>query len=121
MGNFMNMKYEDNINVGNIFNNIPGMAGRDFNFGNIGIKIHTFPTDIFELNQNQEEDEYIEDDFAPNISSIFGNFMNKKFKEKEKEKIKTEILYNKPDDIVYNITVSFSDIYNLKKNFTKME
>jgi len=110
MGNFMNMRYENNINVDNIFNNIPGMAGRDFNFGNIGIKVHTFPTSIFELNQ---EDEYIEDDFAPNISSIFGNFMNKKFK--EKEKVKTEILYNKPDDIIYNINVSFADIYNLKK------
>ena len=112
MGNFMNMRYEDNINVDNIFNKIPGMSGRDFNFGNIGIKVHTFPSNIFEIHQ---EDDYanIEDDFSPNISSIFGNFINKKFK--EKEKVKTEILYNKPDDIIYNINVSFSDIYNLKK------
>ena len=58
----------------------------------------------------------------PNLSSILNNLLNKnkgREKEKEKEKIKGNIIYNKPENIIYNINVSYSDIYNLlKKNIS---
>lgn len=47
MSNFMNMNYDDNINLGNIFGNMTGMPDGVFPFGNIHVRVHTFPTDIF--------------------------------------------------------------------------
>jgi len=114
INSFMNMKYENDINIGNIFGAMPGMSN---SFGNVHIRVHTFPTDTnsFEFNN-------IEDDTIPQVASIFenifksnkneniNNFSNIKMPEK-----KVRILHNKPDDIIYNINVSLIDIYNLAK------
>ena len=149
MGSFMNMKYDNDINLGNIFSNMSGLSEESFPFGNIHIRVHTFPTDInndiCNNSYNSRKDEYannrriddedddyrddVEDiDFSPNIGSIFNNlFKNMKNKNKNdilrkktgakpetKPEIKTKILYDKPENIIYNITVSLRDIYNLK-------
>jgi len=102
INSFMNMKYENDINIGNIFSSMPGMTN---SFGNIHIKVHTFPTDI-----NSFDCENIEDDFFPKVTSLFN---------KNNEKKKVKILHDKPNDIIYKINVSLADIYNLvKKNIT---
>jgi len=114
INSFMNMKYENDINIGNIFGNMSGMSN---SFGNIHIKVHTFPTDI-----NLNESENIEDDFFPKITSLFNksnNLNNLNNLNKMTDKKKVKILHNKPDDIIYKINVTLADIYNLiKKNIT---
>lgn len=102
MGNFMNMRYDDNVDIANIF----GMQQSSFPGGNIHVRVHTFPI-------HQEN----EDDFEP--PNIVKNLFSSMFKEKSnmfKEKTNDKSLINgKPDDIIYNINVSFADIYNMKK------
>ena len=139
MNSFMNMKYENDINVNDIFSNLTGMKGKSMPFGNIHVRVHTFPNDILDSNQRinnnssfnefhnfsnffeqDEEDDDVED---INIGGIFSKFFNKNVKTKETFKqevpIKTKILYDKPDDIIYDIKVSLEDIYeNNKKKIT---
>ncbi len=141
---FMNMKYEDDVDINNILGSIPGMHDVNLPFGNIHIKVHTFPTNmgIFENIRNGSSDknkygEYEDDDDAEdiNIGSFFSNIFKKKKDNKyqrkntdnnryeridenmneRKEKIKTKIIYNKPESMVYDIKVSLADIYNMKK------
>ena len=89
MGSFMNMRYENEINLGDFFNNLSG--GHEFPFGgNVHFRVHTFP-------QRKPEEKKI------------------------KNKIKTKVLYNKPDDIIYNINVSLSDIYDKKTKKISIE
>lgn len=100
---FMNMKYEKDIDIGGIFSNMSGIPQDSFPFGNIHVKVHSFPKEVFHFNEEiEDEDE--------NIKSNIGNLFDKLFPKKDKNKI----MYNKPDDIVYNINVSLSDIYNEK-------
>lgn len=116
MGSFMNMRYDNDVNIGNVFSNVSGFPESSFPFGNIHVKVHTFP-----VSSNVFEENIINDftDSSPNLGSIINNLFNKNKgtgKEKNKEK---KILYNKPDNIIYNINVSFADIYNLvKKNIS---
>ena len=116
MSNFMNMQYEESINVGDIFSNISGMPQTSFPFGNVHVRAHIFPTDMFSHNDRINMDippEDIEDMHdipnIHNIKNIFGNFF------KDKSKKISKIVNGKPDDIIYNINVSFADIYNIKK------
>jgi len=112
MSSFMNMRYDDDVNISNVFSNVSGFPESSFPFGNIHVKVHTFPT-----SSNIFQENIINDftDNSPNLSSIINNLFNKnKVKEKIKKSEKS-ILYNKPDSIIYNINVSFADIYNLKK------
>jgi len=150
MNTFMNMKYENDINVNDIFSNLTGMQGNSMPFGNIHVRVHTFSTDIFEGNQRinnnnsfnddhkfsnifsnfyKEEDEDSQDTEDINIGGLFSKFFNAKketkqsnySKETSKPEVptKTKILYEKPDDIVYDIKVSLEDIYeNNKKKIT---
>lgn len=137
MSQFMNMQYEDDINVGDIFSNMSG--GKSFPFGNVHVRVHTFSNDpsVFQSIHNQrsfqdeyeEEDEDYEEEKSPfknigsNISSLFSNLFKKKdvsVKSEKKNKDveipqKVKIIYDKPDPIVYNITVSLSDVFNFKK------
>ena len=119
MNNFMNMKYDDNINLGNIFGNMTGMQSEAFPFGNIHVRVHTFPTDIFPQNEkifdNTEFHENQEEEFneIPHLKNIFKNLFNKE-KKIDKEK-PIQVINLKPDNLIYNITVKFEDIYN-KKN-----
>ncbi len=127
INNFMNMKYENDINLGNIFSNMSGMPEKSFPFGNVHVRVHTFTNDIYDNRRIDDDDDedYVEDfeknnEFVkPNLGNIFNNLFNKNSKihseEKIKTKIKTKLIYNKPESIIYNITVSFSDIYNMKK------
>ena len=108
---FMNMKYDDNVNIGNIFSNISGMPESSFPFGNIHVRVHTFPTDVFEKNNRVNYEEEVNEEESPNINLLFNNLFKNKFKKDSK---KEKILYNKPDDIIYNVSVSLKDIYNLK-------
>ena len=101
MGSFMNK----DVNIGSMF-------------GNVHVRVHTFPTDVF-TGIGDENDNVLDDDFG---QSNFGGLFETLFKHskigksnKSIKPIKTKILYNKPDDIVYDINVSFSDIYNQTK------
>ena len=100
---FMNMKYEKDIDIGGIFSNMSGIPQDSFPFGNIHVKVHSFPKEVFHFNEEIEDD-------SENIKSNIGNLFDKLFPKKDKNKI----MYNKPDDIIYNINVSLSDIYNEK-------
>lgn len=122
INNFMNMKYENDIDLGNIFSNMSGIPEKSFPFGNVHVRVHTFTNDIYNDNRRIDEEEYIEDDEP--VKNSFGNIFSNLFKNKNKkhnieEKVKTitktKIIYNKPESIIYNINVSFSDIYNMKK------
>ena len=137
INNFMNMKYENDINLGNIFSNMSGMSEKSFPFGNVHVRVHTFTDDLYNNSSNDPyndpyndprriDDENLGEDseedikfVKPNLGTIFSNLFNKgnkiHSKEKIKTKIKTVLIYNKPDSILYNINVSFSDIYNMKK------
>ena len=97
MGNFMNMRYDNEINLGDMFS-MAGMQDGTCPFGNIHVRVHTFPT---------REEEFEE---MPNIQGIFKNFL----KEKKIIKEKIKIINGKPEAIIYNLNVSFSDIYDKK-------
>ena len=118
MSNFMNMNYDDNINLGNIFGNMTGMPDGAFPFGNIHVRVHTFPTDIFPQNEkifdNTSFQESNEEEFneMPNLPNILKNLFNKNKINKESP---IKIINGKPDNLIYNITVNLKDIYN-KKN-----
>ena len=118
INNFMNMKYENDININNIFNNIPGMEGStSFPFSNIHVKVHTFPTDIFNGENIKDQYDDYEDEYKKENSSPFsmnGIFNTLFSKEKSSEK-EVKILYNKPDPIIYDIHVSLEDIYRNEK------
>lgn len=147
MNNFMNMKYEKDININDILSNISDFPQECFPFGNFHVSVHTFPTEMFHSNESIDdiECEYIEDNlsdnFSNNISNNFsnnfsnnisnnignnvGNILNQIFQKKNNyikkiNKQKPNILYNKPDDIIYNITVYLSDIYNEIKKKIKI-
>ena len=93
INSFMNMKYEKDINIGGIFTNMSGFSEENFPFGNVHVRVHTFPTDEEEnINEN-----------------IFDKLFTKK------NKFVKNIKKGKPDDIVYDVTVSLSDIYNENK------
>ena len=114
IGSFMNMKYDNDINIGNIFSNISGMPESSFPFGNVHVRVHTFSDEQFSNDRIDDlEDE--EDYPKPNIGNIFKNLFNKNKDNNIKKVITQKILYNKPDDILYDVNVSFSDIYNMKK------
>jgi DnaJ-class molecular chaperone len=125
INNFMNMKYENDINIGNIFSNMSGMSEKSFPFGNVHVRVHTFTDDLYNDSRRIDDEDFEEDSeednrfVKPNLGTIFSNLFNKGNKihseEKIKTKIKTVLIYNKPDSILYNINVSFSDIYNMKK------
>ena len=93
MSGFMNMRYDNDINLADIMGNIPGMPRGVFPFGNVHVRVHTFPTDMFPTDVFQEEEILYND---MNVNNI-------------KPKLK-----GKPDNIIYNIDVSFADIYNEK-------
>lgn len=143
MNQFMNMQYEDDINVGNILNSISGGKTCGFPFGNVHVSVHTFSNDpsVFQsinfknsnsnpLNQdhNEYDDDSDEDEENPiknigsNISSIFSNFFKKKEVPRPSHRpsnfespSKVKIMYNKPESTIYTITVSLSDVFNFKK------
>jgi len=138
---FMNMKYEKDINIGGIFSNMSGLPQESFPFGNVHVRVHTFPADVFQFDEriDDEYDEYDKQNknIQPDIKSGVGNLFDKLSQNKNNFvknnsninninnnknninnnniKQKNKIIYNKPDDIIYDITVSLSDIYNEKK------
>ena len=92
MQSFMNMQYDNNININSIINNIPGFQNTDLPFGNVHIRVHTFPVDIssnyknplvnnvFDMNNNQDrynDDNDDNDVEEVNISNLFSNIFNK--------------------------------------------
>jgi DnaJ-class molecular chaperone len=117
VSSFMNMNYDNDVNIGNIFSNISGMPQSSFPFGNVRVKVHTFQTD---LDQQYDEDDTNEE-FAPNIGNLFKNIFKKQQQPTQRKNIETKILYDKPENIVYNINVSLGDIYNLKKKKITIE
>lgn len=121
---FMNMKYEKDIDIGGIFGNMTGLPQDSFPFGNVHVRVHTFPSEVFQFNETIDNDN---NDACENIQSNIGNLFEKIFQKKNKlnkiinnqknfqqNKQKNKIMYNKPDDIVYDISVTLSDIYNKK-------
>jgi DnaJ-class molecular chaperone len=100
---FMNMKYENNLNIDEVLGNLGGggmgFSGIPMSFGNVKIKVHTFPMDGF---INHEDDENMGE-------NIFMRGLKENIREKEK------ILFKKPEDIVYDITVKLKNIYKEEK------
>jgi DnaJ-class molecular chaperone len=103
MSGFMNMRYDNDINLADIMGSIPGMPPGVFPFGNVHVRVHTFPTDMFQTNAFQEEEIMYND----------MNNMNDMNNKHNMNKVKIN-LKGKPDNIIYNIDVSFADIYNEK-------
>jgi DnaJ-class molecular chaperone len=122
MSNFMNMKYENEINIGNIFEQIPGFGGLGENFEKVHIKVETFPMgnfkqidEIFGMNTNDniETKNNIKSGFGSLFNNIFKKTMD--IKKKLNENKQKQIIFNKPDNIIYNINTTLGDIYNMKK------
>lgn len=105
LNSFMNMQYENEINIDNIFNNLSGgKFSNPFSFGNVHIKVHTFQSSDSNIDSN------IENFINPFdlINNLNEKEDNTAFIKEKKQKLK------KPDNININITVSFEDIYNEK-------
>ena len=101
VSSFMNMKYDNDVNISNIFSNLSGMPQGNFPFGNVHIRVHTFPTDVFESSQVKNgHDEY-------NGYEEYNEYDTTQEYYKPRK-----ILRDKPDDIVQRVIVSFADIYN---------
>jgi DnaJ-class molecular chaperone len=116
------------MNNSDIFNNLNDGLNNNMMNGNIHIKVHTFP-----MNNNINSGSKklgLESSFLKNgIKSLFSMFnqdnderldynkydKNNNVKNEDYESVKETIIYNKPENIVYNITVSLRDIYNMKK------
>lgn len=128
---FMNMQYENDINLGNIFSNFSGMPQNNFPFGNVHIKVHTFSPDIGRgFSHDSKKDnlndimrppsgDYIREEFSEPYQSIK---QNKQQEQQFKETI-PKIIYNKPEDKVYTVKVTYADIYNKihkKVNISRM-
>jgi DnaJ-class molecular chaperone len=123
---FMNMQYENDINLGNIFSNFSGMPQNNFPFGNVHIKVHTFSPDIGRgFSRDSKKDnlndmmrppssDYIREEFSEPYQSI-KQHNPQQFTETIPSPPK--IIYNKPPDKVYTVKVTYADIYNkiLKK------
>jgi DnaJ-class molecular chaperone len=119
LSTFMNMKYENEINVDNILNNLSGRKmNSPFSFGNVHIKVHTFSDSDFKnpfdmMNNVSSNTEEIEED-----TTYYKNLSNNKKSSKQSNTPSLNIK-KKPEDIIINIDVSFCDIYNEeKKNIT---
>ena len=110
---FMNMEYERDINIGNIFSNIPGFhhAGSDFPFGNIHVKLHTFQTDVNDKKKSGGN---------PFIHDFLQGPQMEDFFEPSRKPVKT-VIHDKSEDTIYSIHVSLEDIYAEKKKKIKIE
>jgi len=111
VSSFMNMKYDNDINIANIFSNLSGAPEESFPFNNVHIRVHTFPTDgtahLFNVMDDDEEDTDNEKVVNP-FQTLFSKIGTQK---KKKEKI-TKIIHDKPENIVYEIKVTLEDLYN---------
>lgn len=96
LSSFMNMKYESDLDIDNIFENLSGGKINGGNFGNIHIKVHTFPMGGEYTEELSDEDE------PKNTKKSF-----------QKEKVK--YISKKPDDLIYELEVSFEEIYKREK------
>jgi len=151
MNSFMNMHYEKDINLNDIFQNIsshsrfthfPGFQA----FPNVKIQVHTVPvfkqsSDMVFVDEDSDED-YDEDDYPQTLPSILSSLLHsnlsphsKKHK-KEKKKIKKEkikhlnenqnqsqpqIIDRKPENIEICVRVSCKDILNKEKKNIDIE
>jgi DnaJ-class molecular chaperone len=120
LSSFMNMKYENEINVDNILNNLSGgKMNSPFSFGNVHIKVHTFSendfTNPFDMMNNfaSNINDEIEEDIYNNLNRKSSKHNNKSSKNNNKQ-IKTKI-NKKPDDLIINIDIDLCDIYNEEK------
>jgi DnaJ-class molecular chaperone len=102
MHSFMNMQYDDNININSIINNIPGFQNTDLPFGNVHIRVHTFPVENTMLGNIFSGDN--------KINSIF-NHGNSGFNNDNNS-------FNDNDDNIEDINIGslFSNIFNKFKN-----
>lgn len=99
---FMNMQYENDINLGNIFSNFSGMPQNNFPFGNVHIKVHTF---------SHQFDDARKDNLENPFQQSFQN-LNNNIQDELKPPSPPRIIYNKPIDKVYTVKVTYADIYN---------
>jgi len=98
---FMNMQYDDSININSIINNIPGFQNTDLPFGNVHIRVHTFPVDISNNSSN------------PMLNNIFRD-MSKERKVTFENEYNDDNDNNDVEDI--NIGGIFSNLFNRFKN-----
>ena len=123
LSSFMNMKYDNDVNISNIFGNIPGFSEDSIPFKNVHVSFQTFPVNDYNINNSNYNDKYDKydeydeyNDYNSPFDSIINNLQNR-FKNKSKNietKTKIKMINKKPDDIVYSLNVSLSDIYKKK-------
>jgi DnaJ-class molecular chaperone len=120
LSTFMNMKYENEINVDNILNNLSGgKMSSPFSFGNVRIKVHTFSENDFKNPFDMMNNSSNPFDIMNNTEEIDEEDIYKKSSKHSNKSSKNVKTKTKPEDIVINIDVSFYDIYNEeKKNIT---
>jgi len=108
------MKYDNDINIANIFSNLSGAPEESFPFNNVHIRVHTFPTDgtahLFNVMDDDDEDTDNEK-FVNPFQTLFSKLGGSQTKKKEKV---TKIIHDKPENIVYEIKVTLEDLYNKK-------
>ena len=110
MNNFMNMNYEQDINLNNILGSLSGFSNSNINtptMPNIHVKVHTFsnkdsPTsNIFQNNHNQHDDPFfVDNNYSTSSTSNISSKIN---------------ILDKPEDIYLDIDVSLEEIYSQEK------
>lgn len=123
---FMNMQYERDINIGNIFSNIPGFhhVGGEMPFGNIRVKLHTFQTDVDQENRHNINNSHNNFHHQHNDNPFIQQFMHHSPMDdlfEPRRKPNKTIVHDKPEDTIYSIHVSIEDIYLEKKKKIKIE
>ena len=114
LSSFMNMNYESELDVDDLFENLSG--GRIHgNFGNIHIKVHTFPMNGFNVDDEEKPNK-------KNIKTDINEIKQKNEDEDYMEKIKFMEKYDKkPDDLIYDLEVSFEEIYKREKKIISIK
>ena len=107
MNNFMNMNYENSINLNDILSGLSGFSSSNVqipNIPNIHFKVHTFSS-----RKENNPFQNINNNIKNNISS------NNNFRNNDTDSINEQTLFKKPDDIHINFDVSLEEIYSQEK------
>ncbi len=122
MSTFMNMRYDNDLNINSILSNLTGLQDTNLPFNNIHIKVHTYPVDLSNDIDNSNMNGLFSNLFSnlSNFNNIHDDTIKDKhhnkhhIKTKHRTKSSTEIMYDKPDPIIYKLNVSLQDIYDMK-------
>jgi DnaJ-class molecular chaperone len=132
LDNFMNMKYEKELDLNDLIGAMGGHSGMPFGSSLPGVKIqvHTFPmggfmpVQSFQMNGDHIHEEYdLESDDEGQVPHLFQHLFGKMEKEKKKKKkmIKEKVIRERPDDLCITVKVSLKDILKNEKKTIQYE